>query len=108
MTRTELVVIFTILLFLTFLLGWVCHWLVSRLYRVFSDNTPNLDSLGAELQKLEEERDHATTYLQQRETELINQLTQNEAELTAAMDALRLARLETDELRELLDKSKSH
>ena len=47
----------------------------------------------------EETRDQAIIYLQQREAELTNQLTQTEAELRATMDGLRDARREAAELR---------
>ena len=44
------------------------------------------------------------TYLQQREAELTSQLTQTDAELRAAMDGLREARLEAEELRAYIEK----
>ena len=51
------------------------------------------------LHEAEETRDQAITYLQYREDELTNRLTQTEAELAAAMDGLRDARREAEELR---------
>ena len=51
------------------------------------------------LHEAEETRDQAITYLQQREAELTNQLTQTEAELRAAMDGLRDARHDAEQLR---------
>ena len=51
------------------------------------------------LHEAEETRDQAITYLQQREAEITNQLSQTEAELRAAMDGLREARREAEELR---------
>ena len=51
------------------------------------------------LHEAEETRDQAITYLQQREAEITNQLSQTEAELRAAMDGLRDARHEAEEMR---------
>jgi len=58
-----------------------------------------LDRISQELHEAEETRDRAISYLQQREAELTNQLTQTEAELRAAMDGLREARAEAEDLR---------
>ena len=57
------------------------------------------------LHDAEETRDQAITYLQQREAELTNQLSQTEAELNAAMDGLRDARQDAEELRGMLERS---
>jgi prophage endopeptidase len=59
----------------------------------------DLDRMSQELHEAEETRDQAITYLQQREAELSNQLAQTEAELRAAMDGLRAARQECEEIR---------
>ena len=48
----------------------------------------------------------AITYLQQREAELTNQISQTEAELAAAMDGLRDARHEAEELRSQLERAR--
>ena len=56
------------------------------------------------LHEAEETRDQAITYLQQREAEMTNQLSQTEAELRAAMDGLREARREAEELRGYIEK----
>ena len=48
--------------------------------------------MSQELHEAEETRDQAIVYLQQREAELTNQLSQTEAELAAAMEGLRDAR----------------
>jgi len=59
---------------------------------------------GAELHEAEETRDQAITYMQQREAELTNQLSQTEAELAAAMEGLRDARREAEELRSYVER----
>ena len=56
------------------------------------------------LHEAEETRDQAITYLQQREAELTNQLSQADAELQATMDGLRDARHEAEELRNHIEK----
>ena len=61
------------------------------------------EKMAQELHEAEETRDQAITYLQQREAELTSQLTQTDAELRAAMDGLREARLEAEELRAYIE-----
>ena len=64
----------------------------------------DLDKMAQELHQAEEQRDQAVTYLQQRESELTNKLVQTEAELEAAMDGLRAARHESEELRAYIER----
>jgi hypothetical protein len=103
MNRIEFVTTIAIVLFVAFALGWFCNWMAGRLHRVTDEEIANLDEMGLALHIAEEERDQATTYLKQRQAELMNQLTQTDAELTAAMEALRNSRLENEELRTYLD-----
>lgn len=58
-----------------------------------------------ELHEAEEKRDQARSYLKQREGKLTSKLTQTEVELNAAMDGLHGARLETEELRNVISQS---
>ena len=60
--------------------------------------------MAQELHEAEETRDQAITYMQQREAELSNQLTQTEAELSATMEGLREARHEAEEMRAYIEK----
>ncbi|MFA3917232.1 hypothetical protein [Ruegeria hyattellae] len=99
MNRTEFIITTAIILFVAFAMGWFANWLVHRFTRVRQSDVADLDRMSQELHEAEETRDQAITYLQQREAELTNQLTQTEAELGAAMDGLRDARLEAEELR---------
>ncbi|OED46235.1 hypothetical protein [Leisingera sp. S232] len=99
MNRTEFIITTAIILFVAFAMGWFANWLVHRFTRVRQSDVADLDRMSQELHEAEETRDQAITYLQQREAELTNQLTQTEAELRAAMDGLREARRETEELR---------
>lgn len=99
MNRTEFIFTTAIILFVAFVVGWFAHWLIHRFTRVNQKDVGELDRMSQELHEAEETRDQAITYLQQREAELSNQLSQTEAELNAAMDGLREARLEAEEMR---------
>lgn len=105
MNRTEFILTTTIVLFVAFLLGWFASWLIHRIARVTQSDMNELDVMAKELHEAEETRDQAITYLQQREAELTNQLTQTEAELRAAMDGLREARHEAEELRAHIERT---
>jgi len=104
MGRTEFVIYTAIILFVAFILGWFANWLVHRFSRVSASDVGELDRMSQELHEAEETRDQAITYLQQREAELTNQLTQTEAELSAAMDGLRDARRDAEELRAYVER----
>ncbi len=106
MTSPQFVVATAIMLFVAFCLGWIANWLVHRFSRVAADDVAQLDQMSQELHEAEETRDQAITYLQQRESELTNQLAQTEAELRAAMDGLRDARNEAEEMRAALARQK--
>ena len=99
MNRTEFIIATAIILFVAFMLGWFSSWLVNRFSRVTKAEIGELDKMAPALHEAEETRDQAITYLQQREAELTNQLAQTEAELRAAMDGLRDARHEAEQLR---------
>ncbi|MGI3209522.1 hypothetical protein ACROSR_00235 [Roseovarius tibetensis] len=105
MNRTEFIIATAIVLFVAFCVGWFANWLVHRFIRVPASDVGELERLAQELHEAEETRDQAITYLQQREAELTNQLSQSEAELRATMDGLREARHEVHQLRARLDKS---
>ena len=104
MNRTEFIIWTAAVLFVTFALGWFANWLVHRFTRVSAGDIGELDRMSQELHEAEETRDQAITYLQQREAELTNQLTQTEAELTAAMEGLRDARQEAEELHSYVER----
>ena len=104
MNRTEFILTTAAILFVAFLLGWFAHWLISRLTRVTRSEMDELDKMAQALHEAEETRDHAITYQEQREAELTNQLHQTEAELKAAMEGLRDARREAEELRAYVER----
>ncbi|WP_270727024.1 hypothetical protein [Shimia sp. Alg240-R146] len=99
MTRIDFILTTAVILFVAFSMGWFANWLVHRFTRVAQADVDQLERMSQELHEAEETRDQAITYLQQREAELTNQLTQTEAELRAAMDGLRDARTDAEELR---------
>lgn len=104
MNRTEFIIATAIILFVAFTLGWFASWLVNRFTRVTKAEVDELDKMAQALHEAEETRDQAITYLQQREAEITNQLAQTEAELRAAMDGLREARREAEELRTYIER----
>ncbi|MGR3713449.1 MAG: hypothetical protein ACU0A6_10060 [Shimia sp.] len=104
MTRTEFILTTAVILFVAFCMGWFANWLVHRFTRVAQADVDQLERMSQELHEAEETRDQAITYLQQREAELTNQITQTEAELRAAMDGLRDARAEAEEMRAYVER----
>ncbi|WP_432449543.1 hypothetical protein [Aliiroseovarius marinus] len=104
MNRTEFIIVTAIILFVAFLLGWFAHWLVHRFVQVSGNEMSELDKMAQALHEAEETRDQAITYLQSREAEMSNQMHQTEAELRAAMDGLRDARHEAEELRAYIER----
>ncbi len=104
MNRTEFVIATAIILFLSFCLGWFASWLIHRLTRVTRADMGELEQMAQALHEAEENRDQAITYIEAREAELMNQRSQTEAELRAAMDGLRDARHEAEELRAYIDR----
>ena len=95
MNREEFIISAAIVLFLTFLLGWLSRWLLQRLNTVSEKDLKDLNKISAALLEAEEDNEKAKN----RELELNKKISQLEAELGAAMDGLRAARLETEELK---------
>ena len=105
MDRTEFIVATAIILLVAFSLGWFASWLLHRLTRVTEADIGELDRMAQALHEAEELRDQAMTYIEDREAELVNRLTQTEAELRAAMEGLRDARAEAEDLRAYIEKA---
>jgi hypothetical protein len=108
MNGTEFIAAIAIVLFVAFMLGWFANWLVHRFSRVSQSDIGELEKMAQALHDAEELRDQAITYVEQRETELSNHITQTEAELNAAMEGLRTARQEAEELRSYIEKENGH
>ncbi|TMV79989.1 hypothetical protein FGG78_25565 [Thioclava sp. BHET1] len=104
MNRTEFIFVTSVILMVAFALGWFAYWLLHRFTRVSQSDLGELDRIAQALHEAEETRDQAIVYAQQREAELGNQLSQTEAELRAAMDGLRDARHEAEEMRAYIEK----
>lgn len=104
MNGTEFIAAIAIVLFVAFMLGWFANWLVHRFSRVSQSDIGELEKMAQALHDAEELRDQAITYVEQRETELSNHIAQTEAELNAAMEGLRTARQEAEELRRYIEK----
>lgn len=104
MNRTEFILVTAVILFVAFLLGWFAGWLVHRLTRVTTSEIGDLDRMAQELHEAEESREEALSYLQTREAELANAVSQTKAELAATMDGLRAARAEAEELRAYIER----
>ena len=104
MNREEFIISAAIVLFLTFLLGWLSRWFLQRLNMVSEKDLKDLNKISAALLEAEEDNEKAKN----RELELNKKISQLEAELEAAMDGLRAARLETEELKSSLIEKKSN
>lgn len=104
MNRTEFIIATAIILFVAFGLGWFACWLLHRLSRVTQAEMGELEKMARDLHDAEETRDAAINFLETREAELTNQINQSQAELRAAMDGLRDARHEAEELRSYIER----
>ena len=104
MNRTEFVIATAIILLVAFAVGWFTHWLLHRFTRVVGGDMGEIDRLAQSLHEAEELRDQALAYMEARESELMNHITQTEAELKAAMDGLRDARHEAEEMRAYIER----
>lgn len=104
MNRTEFIIVTAIILMAAFAMGWFVHWVINRFTRVAGGDMGEMDRLSTMLHDAEESRDQAIMYLEQREAELMNQIHQTEAELRAAMEGLRDARAEAEEMRGYIER----
>ncbi len=104
MNGTEFVAATAAILFVAFLTGWFAHWLISRVSRTTRTGMNDLDQMAQDMHRAEDERDQAVAYYQSREAELTSKITQTEAELHAAMEGLRAARHEAEELRAQIER----
>ncbi|GLS88756.1 hypothetical protein GCM10010873_37300 [Cypionkella aquatica] len=104
MNRTEFIAATAVILMLSFAAGWFTYWLLHRFTRVAGGDMAEMDRLAQSLHEAEEIRDQAIVYLESREGELMNQIAQTEAELRAAMEGLRDARHEAEEMRAYIER----
>jgi len=99
MTRIEFIAVTAVILFVAFSLGWAASWLFHRLTRVTQADMGELESMAQALHEAEEQRDEALEQADRIERDLASRLHQAQAELRAAMEGLREARTEAEELR---------
>ena len=104
MNRTEFTLAIAVILLVAFALGWFTYWLLHRFTRVAGGDMAEMDRLAQSLHEAEETRDQAILYLEEREAELLNQIAQTDAELRAAMEGLRDARHEAEEMRSYIER----
>ncbi|MBK5946807.1 hypothetical protein CCR83_10270 [Rhodobacter veldkampii DSM 11550] len=104
MNREQFILVTAVVLFVAFSLGWFASWLLHRLTRVTRADMGELEQMAQALHEAEEARDEALSFMENRETELVSQISQTEAELRAAMDGLRDARHEIEELRAYIER----
>ena len=95
MNREEFIISAAIVLFFAFLLGWLSRWLMQRLNMVSEKDLNELNKISAALHEAEQNNEQSRN----RQLELNKNISQLEAELAAAMDGLRSARLEMEDLR---------
>ena len=95
MNREEFIISAAIVLFFAFLLGWLSRWLLQRLNMVSEKDLNELNKISAALHEAEQNNEQQRN----RQLELNKKISQLEAELAAAMDGLRSARLEMEDLR---------
>ena len=95
MNREEFIISAAIVLFFAFLLGWLSRWLLQRLNMVSEKDLNELNKISAALHEAEQNNEQSRN----RQLELNKNISQLEAELAAAMDGLRSARLEMEDLR---------
>ena len=104
MNRTEFIAATAVILLLAFAAGWFTYWLLHRFTRVAGGDMAEMDRMAQSLHEAEEMRDQAIVYLESREGELMNQIAQTEAELRSAMEGLRDARHEAEEMRAYIER----
>lgn len=104
MNRLEFIVATSIILIAAFGLGWFSYWILHRFSPIGAADMNEVDRLAQALHEAEEAREEALIYIEQREADLANQIAQTEAELRAAMDGLRDARKEVEEMRAHIDR----
>jgi prophage endopeptidase len=104
MNGTVFIIVTSIILLAAFALGWFAYWVLHRFTRVQGGDMAEMDRMAQSLHEAEETRDQALIYMEAREAELMSQVAQTEAELRAAMDGLREARQEAEEMRNYIER----
>ncbi|MEM8553553.1 MAG: hypothetical protein AAGF71_01885 [Pseudomonadota bacterium] len=102
MDRNEFIIAVMVLLFGSFLLGFLTHWVVTRLSRVSDAEIGQLDAMAEDLHRAEDERDAAKEARHRLELQARTEIADLKSELTATREALDSALAEGEELREFI------
>ena len=100
MNQFDLIIFTSIVLFVTFCLGWLAHLLIAKLGHKSDRNQTGEHVMAEAFHKSETEHANIVDKLKERDAELTNKLAQAQAELSATMDGLHNARIEIENLRE--------
>lgn len=103
MDRNEFIIAVMVLLFGSYLLGFLTHWIVTRLSRVSDAEIGQLDEMAEDLHRAEEERDAAKADRHRLEIQTRAELGELRSELASTRDALRSARNDSEELRAFIE-----
>lgn len=104
MNREEFVIATAVILFTTFVVGWLMGLIVQRMTRPTRANMGELDRMAQQLHEAEEARDEAVARLEEREAILGQKIAASEVDFQMAMDSLRESRAEIEELRDYIEK----
>lgn len=105
MNRTDFIIVTAVILFTTFVVGWLMGLIVQRMTRPHRSDMTELDRMAQQLLEAEQTRDQAITRMQNREAELTRRVASTEAEMQAVLDSLHDSRAEAEELRDYIEKS---
>ena len=100
MSQIDLIIFTSIVLLITFSLGWLAHLLVEKLYYKSERKQTNDQVIAEAFLNAESEHALIVDKLKKSDAELTNKLAQTQAELKATMDGLHIARVEIESLRE--------
>tara|TARA_B100000902_G_scaffold211048_1_gene200689 strand:+ start:1397 stop:1729 length:333 start_codon:yes stop_codon:yes gene_type:complete len=99
MSQFDLIIFTSIVLFVTFCLGWLAHLLIAKLGHKSEKSQTGDQTIAEAFYRSESEHILIIDKLKHRDAELTNKLAQAKAELSATMDGLHNARVEIDSLR---------
>jgi len=100
MSQIDLIIFTSIVLLITFSLGWLAHVLVEKLFYKSERKQTNDQVIAEAFLNAESEHALIVDKLKKSDAELTNKLAQTQAELKATMDGLHIARVEIESLRE--------
>lgn len=103
MDRNEFIIAVMVLLFGSYLLGFLTHWIVTRLSRVSDAEISQLDEMAEDLHQAEEERDAAKAERHRLEIRSRTEIGELRSEMATTREALLSARAEAEELRSFIE-----